>query len=214
MNRRRLPPAIVAVASSLTLGWAASGCSLGEGQGSVTSTELNVLDCWDGGFDLGPDFFAAVPYRRTLTIRVQHGGDLEEVSDGLLVLVDDIDKVQAALETPLRVGLPIGVRPVGVPIVFDPNPPLLHVSLYLNRSCHAQNSTLYSTAGTMTFHAIFSGDMNEPVVSKRLTSADFADITMADPRDMAPDGTVLNTSHIAGSFSFYFQRGQPAQPFP
>lgn len=193
---------------------AAGGCSFADGQGSVTSQDLTVPDCYAGQFDLAPDFFGAVAYRRTLTIRVQHGGDLEEVSDGLLVLVDDIDRVAASLGTPMKVGLPIGVRPVGEPIVRDPDPPLLHLSLYLNRSCHAQNSTLYSVAGTVTFHAIFNGDLSESDRDKRLTHAEFSDVTVADPREKDANDAYVNASHIAGSFRFYFQRGQPAQPFP
>jgi hypothetical protein len=206
MNRA---PVLVAVTVLLGL-----GCSLGEGEGQVYSDKLAVEGCWNGPFDLTPDFFAAVPYRRTLDLRIQHGGDLEEVSDGLTVLVDDIDAVAAQREMPLAVGLPVGVRPIGVPIVYQPDPPTVHLTLYLHRSCHAQNSALYSTGGTITFHAIFNGDPSEADAEKRLTYAEFSDITVADPRNMAQDGTVRDESHVRGYFRFYFQRGQPAQPFP
>ncbi|MDB4995449.1 MAG: hypothetical protein JWM74_2881, partial [Myxococcaceae bacterium] len=47
-------------------------CSLGEGQGVITGT-LNVPNCWSGKFDLHPDFFAGVPYRDSLTLRIQNG---------------------------------------------------------------------------------------------------------------------------------------------
>jgi hypothetical protein len=191
-----------------------AGCSLGEGEGAVSSDKLSVEGCWNGPFELNPDFFGAVPYRRTLDIRVQHGGDLEEVSDGVMVLVDDIDAVANSLGVPSRVGMPAGVRPIGVPVVKDPAPPIVHLTLYLNRSCHAQNTALYSTDGTVTFHSIFNGDPNEADADKRLTHGEFSDVTVADPRDMAADGTVRNASHIRGWFRFYFQRGQPAQPFP
>jgi hypothetical protein len=193
---------------------AVSGCSLGEGDGVVRSEKLSVEGCWAGQFSLVPDFFAAVPYRNTLNIRVQHGGDLEEVSDGMTILVDDIARVEANLGTPLRLGQPASVTPPGVPVVHDPDPPIVHATLYLHRSCHAQNSALYSVGGSIVFHAIFNGDPNETDADKKLTYAEFSDITMADPRDMAPDGTIRNPSHVAGWFKFYFQRGQPAQPFP
>jgi hypothetical protein len=191
-----------------------AACSLGEGEGHVSSNQLLVEGCWGGQFDLGPDFFAAVPYRNTLNIRVQHGGDLEEVSDGMTVLVDDIDRVEASLGTPLAVGQPPGVTPPGVPVVRNPDPPIVHATLYLHHACHAQNSALYSVGGTIVFHSIFDGDPNESDAEKKLTYAEFSDIVVADPRDMAPDGTVLRTSHLEGWFKFYFQRGQPAQPFP
>lgn len=210
-----LKPLVLMAAALASFG--AAGCSLGEGEGEVQSDKLFADGCWKGPFDLNPDFFAAVPYRRTLDVRVQHGGDTEEVSDGITVLVDDIDRVQASLGTPLKVGLPVGVTPPGVPITPDPDPPIVHLTLYLHRSCHAQNAALYSIDGTITFHSIFDGDPNETDAEKKLTDAEFADITVADPRDEPPGGGAIpaeRTSHLRGWFRFYFQRGQPGQPFP
>jgi len=196
-------------AAALALAVALSACSLGEGEGQVSSDSLNVTNCWSGPFQLNPDFFAAVPYRRTLSIRVQRGGDTEEVSDGIVVLVDDIDKVRQSLDQPLRVALPPSIVPPGQPIVPDPNPAIIHLTLYLQRSCHAQNSVLYAIDGQMTFHDIFNGDPTETNASEMLTDAEFPDVIVADPREPQPV-----TSHIRGRFKFYFQRGQPAQPFP
>lgn len=196
----------------------ASSCSLGEGEGEVKSDRLVVGGCWTGPFDLGPDFFAAVPYRDTLQIRVQRGGDLEENSDGLLALVDDIGFVRAHLDEPIEVGLSPAVTAPGVPVTADPDPPKVHLTLYLHESCHAQNSALYAVAGTITFHAIFNGDPNETNASEKLTDAEFADVTFADPRDLATPGSAeidpAKASHVRGRFRFYFQRGQPGQPFP
>jgi hypothetical protein len=184
-------------------------CSLGDGEGEVASDWLTVADCWSGPFQLNPDFFAAVPYRRTLSIRIQHGGDTEEVSDGIVVLVDDIDEVRRHLGEPLKVGLPPSIVPPGQPIVADPDPPIIHLTLYLQRSCHAQNSVLYATDGQMIFHSIFNGDPNETNATQMLTDAEFPDVTVTDPRGNPPVA-----SRVRGRFKFYFQRGQPAQPFP
>jgi hypothetical protein len=198
----------------------ATACSLGEGEGEIHSDALNVADCWNGPFELGPDFFAAQPYRETaLSIRVQHGGDTEEVSDGAIVLVDNIQTVRAAIaanpNATFKVGLPPSVVPPGFPVVADPDPPLVHLTLYLHRSCHAQNSALYSVSGTITFHALFNGDLSETDAAQKLTHADFDDIVVGDPRNRDPaSSTVKDTSHVRGNFKFYFQRGQPAQPFP
>jgi hypothetical protein len=188
---------------------AMQACSLGEGEGEVSSDWLTVSNCWSGPFQLNPDFFAAVPYRRTLNIRVQRGGDTEEVSDGIVVLVDDIDRVRQQLGVPLRVAQPPNVVAPGQPIVADPNPAIIHLTLYLQRSCHAQNSVLYATDGQIIFHDIFNGDPTETNASEMLTDAEFPDVTVADPREAQPV-----TSRIKGRFKFYFQRGQPAQPFP
>jgi len=196
-----------------------AACSLGEGEGDIKSTQLQVNGCWNGQFELTPDFFAAVPYRNTLSIRVQHGGDTEEVSDGAIILVDDIQKVRDHIATqpnvPLRVAQPPSIVPPGFPIVPDPDPAIVHVTLYLHRACHAQNSALYSVDGHIVFHSIFDGDINETSAAQKLTDAEFNDISVGDPRDRLPGtDTIPNTSLIQGFFRFYFQRGQPAQPFP
>ena len=196
-----------------------SACRIGEGEGEVSSEKLHVTGCWNGQFELRPDFFGAVPYRRTLAIRVQHGGQHEEVSDGVIILVDDIDRVRAHIAqspgAPLRVGLPPAVVPPGVPVVSDPDPPLVHLTLYLHRACHAQNSALYSISGGIVFHSIFNGDLNESNDNEKLTEAEFDDITVGDPRERDPaSGAVMNVSHVKGRLRFYFRRGQPAQPFP
>jgi hypothetical protein len=194
-------------------------CTIGEGEGELNSDKLAVSGCWNGPFQLAPDFFAAVPFRRTLTIRVQHGRETEEVSDGAILLVDDIDKVREHIATqpgvPMRVAQPPSIVPPGYPIVPDPNPSLVHLTLYLHRACHAQNSALYSIDGNITFRSIFNGNLRETNEREKLTEAEFDDITVADPRDRVLGGdTVLNVSHIRGRLKFYFQRGQPAQPFP
>jgi hypothetical protein len=202
-------------ALALALGLAMCGCAVGEGEGAVTSDELRVNDCYTGPFDLHPDFFAAVPdQEKTLLIRVQRGDNLEEQSDGLSVLVNDLQTLRGQLETPIEVGLPAGVRPPGVPVVFNPNPPKVSLALYLHNTCHAQTGTLYALSGQITFHALFSGDRNEEDAEDRLTDAEFTAV-FADPRELGSDGLVPAEaqSTVSGYFRFYFQRGQPAQPF-
>jgi hypothetical protein len=194
----------------------AGGCAVGEGDGSVSSERLVVQDCWTGPFDLHPDFFAAnSDLGKTLLIRVQRGDNLEEQSDGLKVLVNDLQNVRERLEEPLEVGLPPGVSPPGVPIVFNPNPPKVSLALYLHNTCHAQTGTLYALSGQITFHALFSGDRNEENAEERLTDAEFSAV-FADPRRMGsdPQANAELQSQVNGHFRFYFQRGQPAQPFP
>src|SRR5262245_19369020 len=108
------------------------GCSLGQGEGEVESDKLIAKECWDQGFDLGPNFFAAVP-GASLQIRVQRGNDLEEVSDGLLVLVDDVEAIRKGfLKQELPVSLPSGAIPPGTTLdtpVQGEHP--VHISLYL-----------------------------------------------------------------------------------
>jgi len=200
---------------ALPLGLLALGCTVGEGEGWVRSEHLFVQNCWNGPFDLQPDFFAANPARSgALIIRVQKGDNLEEFSDGLVVVVTNLAEARAAAGGTLEVGLPPGVSPPGVPVVFDPDPPRVSLAVYMHQSCHVQNATVYSIAGTITFSSLFSGDPNEDEADERLTEATF-DATFADPRllvgDAASDPDVQ--SRVTGHFRFFFQRGQPAQPF-
>jgi hypothetical protein len=194
------------------------GCTVGEGHGEVKSDALFIEECWNGAFSLDPDFFGAYPYREeTLLIRVQRGDNIEHVSDGLTVLVNDLQDLRKRLNEPLQVGLPPGVSPPGVPIEKNPNPPPVSLALYLHNTCHLENSTIYSVSGTITFSSLFSGDINESSSEKRYTSATF-EAKFADPRelvksDAADPASAKLTSTVTGNFAFFFQRGQPAQPF-
>jgi hypothetical protein len=237
--------ALIGLSALLATLPATTGCSLGQGTGDVSSDALFAHACWGeppasatapavgAPYDMLPDFFAAVPYRKTLQIRVQRGTDLTEVSDGLEVLIDDVDAIRATIPrddadggvanpTEFRVAVPPGVYPPGSPTVPPPdvvaNPPLVHMSLYLQRSCHNQNVILYSVDGKITFTALFDADPNETSAQEKLTTAafdvqfgDLHDVPLGDyPRDV-PAGL---QSRVTGHFSFYFERGQPGQPFP
>ena len=163
-RRSRLAGFVLAIALAT---WVAPGCSLGEGLGTVTGT-LDVPNCWSGGFDLKPTFFAAVPSSSgtlgtseatsadALQLRIQNGGDFESFSDGLAILVDDAGEVRgdplvdggaprpSLLNTNLAVSLATGVVPVGVPITPVANPGIVHATLYLEKTCRTQNVALYA----------------------------------------------------------------------
>ena len=190
------------------------GCTVGEGHGNVTTERLYLQGCWNGPFNLQPDFFAANPYRReALLIRVQRGDNNQEASDGLTVIVNDLNAVKAKLGTPIPVGLPPGVVPPGQP-ASGGETPLVSMSIYLHQTCHEQNSATYSVSGSITFESIFNGDPNEEDSALRLTQATFT-AKFADPRELlgAVDPAAVTSEDVIGDFSFYFQRGQPAQPF-
>jgi hypothetical protein len=141
----------------------APACSLGSGSGTCSGT-LDVPDCWSGSFNLHPDFFAAVPgatpeYPQTsndaLQIRIQHGGDYETFSDGIIILVDDAGEVRgdndsnnnprpSLLNEALVVSLPPSVVPSGVPITPVSSPRIVSAALYLGNTCRTQNDALYA----------------------------------------------------------------------
>jgi len=199
-----------------------SACvSVGEGTGEAVSDSLVARDCWNDPFDLKPDFFAADPFRDTMHIRIQRGSDILEFSDGIVILIDEVEEVRSNLGQTLEVTLPAGVAPPGVAVgtvcggascVSS-----IHVALYLLDSCHAQNVVLYATEGTVSFSKLFSGDLDEKDAAEKLSEGEF-DVLVGDPRDIVLDGpdagTIPNQSRVQGNFRFFFQRGQPAQPFP
>ena len=217
-----------------------AGCSVGEGNGQVTSENLLVPDCWNGQFDLEPSFFAANPFENTVTLRIQRGTDSSEVSDGVLILLQDVERIrEELLGQPIALGLPAGVSPPGFALQSSGAPPLASLVLYLNRTCHVQNRSLYALDGTITFSALFSGDRNEDQSDDRLTAGSFqatvvspADLQLpnvdTDPTDNtdSADNQVVSESNpglaypaaraseLEGNFHFFFQRGSPGQPFP
>jgi hypothetical protein len=167
---------------------------------------------------------------------VQRGNDLEEVSDGLSVLIDDVPKIRERVRAQqatgstdpveLCVALPPGVAPPGsavggatCPKCAEGEEPLVHMSLYLHRSCHNQNTVLYAVCGTVMFRALFSGDPQEKDAAEKFTDVPAFDVVVGDPHDVPLGGSPLDipeelTSRLQGFFSFYFERGQPGQPFP
>jgi hypothetical protein len=200
------------------------GCSVGQGEGFVRSDNLFVDNCWEGTLDLKPNFFAANPFADTLTIRVQRGEQEIQVSDGFVMLVNDVTEIRAShLGTSLPLGLPLAVTPLGYPLPEVPVPPAASMSLYFNNSCRGQNAELMAVGGTVRFERLFSGDANEENAEDRLTEGSF-EALMADPRDAIPrpagaEGPPFTypddrTSLVTAEFSFVFHRGTPAQPFP
>lgn len=195
------------------------GCSLGPGEGEVRSELLTVEGCSNGPLDLAPNFFAADSYGGAVKLRLQRGDLHEEASDGFLVLVRDASSIAPSGDEPgllgeeLTVGLPEGVRPPGAPILGG-SPPAVSMVLYLNDSCDDQNVSVYSVSGTIRFSSLWNGDATARG-EDGLTEATF-DGEFADSRALAAlvDGGEVATSRIEGAFRFYFQRGQPAQPFP
>jgi hypothetical protein len=101
-----------------------------------------------------------------------------------------------------------------VPVVLDPDPPKVSLHLYLHRTCHTLTGTVHALSGDIVFRSVFSGDINEDDADERLTDAVFTG-TFADPRLIPPvgDPDPMVMSQVTGNFRFYFQRGQPAQPF-
>jgi len=68
----------------------------------------------------------------------------------------------------------------------------------------------------IAFTHVFNGNLDEGNASERLTAGCF-NVYFADPRDGAPGGlgpAPPCRGHVKGTFSFFFERGRPSQPFP
>ncbi len=142
--------ALVGVVAAVAIAPLVASCTVGGGQGSVTGT-LFVPDCWSGKFDLQPDFFAASPYRNTVTLRIQRSSDLQNFSDGASILVNDVTTVRTTmLGQPLKMALPPDVTPPGVPVTANPDPPLVQFALYLQRTCRPETPGLYAVEEATT----------------------------------------------------------------
>ncbi len=183
---------------------AASGCSVGVGQGTVQGT-VSAPGCnlSEAPLSLRPTFFSAEaiddpadPHGSFLTIRIQHGSDGELISDGIDILVPDSAEVQQSqLDQALQVG--VTGQDVGM-------------NLFLNDTCPAgldkQAVNYLGVSGTITFRSIYAPSVNTSSVE---IAGSFTNVHLVD-RTRPSD----RWATIDGSFRFLFNRGQPAQRFP
>jgi len=75
---------------------------------------------------------------------------------------------------------------------------------------------LGSGKSLISFTSVANGKLDEETAAERLIAGCF-DVYLADPRERAPGGLgppPKCRGHIKGTFSFFFERGRPAQPFP
>lgn len=189
--------------SALALGAAllAAACSVGNGTGEAIGPVVAPdCDVDEPMYDLQPSFFSGEVTGEQMNIRVQRGSDIEGFADGIMIAVRDVNEV---FET--RIGLPI--------VIDDDYDTLVQMILYLNETCktgfpdefRSQPLILHGVGGTITFRAIYAPDI-EPGAT--LTEATFEGVEFRDRDDPERSAT------MTGSFSFFYQRGSPAQRFP
>ena len=73
-----------------------------------------------------------------------------------------------------------------------------------------------SGKSVITFTSVSNGKLDEETAAERLNAGCF-DVYLADPREASPGGLGPPPpcrGHLRGSFSFFFERGRPSQPFP
>lgn len=182
----------------LTVGCALSllglGCANGEGEGEVTGAVF-APECGidDATWDLRPNFFVQDTNMNTAVIRVQHGSDYQDRSDGLVISIGDLEEVGANLGVPFDLA--------------DPESPIA-ITLTLAGTCQPgrrdPSVVLLARAGTITFEALHDPRSD----SGPETRATFSGVTMDDGEEPP------STATLVGNFSFLFARGRPGQRFP
>ncbi len=123
----------------------------------------------------------------SLQLRIQHGGDYQVFSDGLIILVDDAGEVRgdptsngtprpSLLGQPLVVALPAGVTTPDVPLTPKGLQSIVHANLYLDATCRTQNDALYALAAVTTNP---DGSCSQPDGGDPPLSCDGASVTGA-----------------------------------
>ncbi len=198
------------VAIVLAIACVSFACSVGQGTGSAHG-HVVIPDCRldDPGYELRPDFFVAdfvddprttAGYqRRIMQMRMQRGSYGEQASDGITLLVRDVDEIAG------QIGLPMSVAVDGP----------VQMTLYLGQTCPSglPRGTFFTlpaylgaTTGTITFDAIYAPDIAPD--SLRI-AAHFENMRFEDA-----DSPSTRFAELDGDLTFFYQRGRPAQHFP
>lgn len=204
-----------ALAASMSL-----GCAIGKGEGQAESDDLFVDGCADGPYSLDPNYFTAENIGDSQLIRVQNGNNTLDNSDGVFLIVSRVEElVESGLGRAQPVFLSPELVPEGVPVAPAGSGPRVSLSLHLGETCEKEVVALQAISGTVTLDALYTGLSETAPKKDRLTAGSF-DVIIADPRTLVPDDTTpegyssSEASHLTGSFSFTYRKGQPAQAFP
>lgn len=185
-------------------------CSVGQGRGAIEGP-LRISDCQlqVPNYQLGPTFFTAdfvdnpgdSETRRMVTLRIQNGSFEATASDGIYVLIRDVNMLSR--------------EQLGVPIdVVDAHDAPVQMTFYAGETCPAGFPEefwrvpviLDAVSGTITFESVHAPDVDEDQFEFR---ARFDQVRFID--EGRPDD---RNATLTGWFDFLYQRGRPAQAFP
>ena len=174
-----------------------ASCAKGSCDAQATA-QIWAPDCGLEGeqIELGPNFCAMQPSASVeiIDIVVQRGSDLKSYSDGISVFIDDPEMVKESM--------------LGTEIELGGFGPEVSLTLYMNETCPgvARIPVVYTAvSGTIRFDELFvpwSDNTTEE------TRAVFTNVELNDRQDTEERRAVLD-----GEFSFFFERGMPAQFF-
>ena len=224
MRPLRLALALLVVAG---VGAGAMACAVGQGSGDVAGAIVLPVCKKDlSNYDMGANFFAAEASGDQLLIRIQEGGGFQEYADSLTILVHDVAgtlaKIDAAADHSWTYDVQLERLPGAAPWTPAPD---VQMSLSLRGTCGQPiysagdqiQVVLAAISGKITFTNIFNGDINTRDTNAKRISGTFDNVHLVDPREgdaTVPDAQRTEYGTISGSFSFFYQRGGPAQNFP
>lgn len=191
----------------------AATCSTGAGDGRVWgSVDLPGCVGEQDDFDMEVDFFAADWFNGTLTIRLQHGGQNQAFSDGIILRVSDPDlfadapgeTFEVTVVPDLDAFLEQGPD-AGIPSTAPGSP--VRATLYLNETCPGNRFGFTDGAGEISFDNIYVPDE-----SKRIRGR--FHLRFVDPRHWESPEETGPGADLQGEFDFNYTRGSPAQTFP
>lgn len=192
------------------------GCKEGTGTGNVHGfVSIKSCSLESDNFNLNVDFFAATYSDNTLLIRLQHTGDLQTFTDGLVLEIRDVKSVFENPGTPLEIRLEpsveefleTGLTGIGdnshVPMTPHESP--ARATLYLNDTCPGNRLAFTDGAGVLTFDSIY-------YPNKKTLIEGSLDLTFIDPRSYE-DGKVTDSASMSGTFRFHYDRNPQEQTF-
>ncbi|MCP4600706.1 MAG: hypothetical protein GY847_09270 [Proteobacteria bacterium] len=191
-----------------------ASCSTGAGDGKVFgAVHLPSCGIESDDYDMEIDFFAADYFDNSLTIRLQHTGQEPTFSDGVILVIRDVEKIAESVQD---INHDVSIEPsietfiengpdAGEPTYVSDNP--AEVALYLNETCPGNRLAFSNGAGSFTMESIYV-----PGEQKRIKGSfhfEFIDHRYwKSPDDFGPYADIL------GEFDFNYTRGKPAQVFP
>ncbi|MBK7150400.1 MAG: hypothetical protein IPL19_12350 [Sandaracinaceae bacterium] len=180
----------LAVALTLCLGACANGEGEGEVSGSVSAPECGIDDT---AWELRPDFFVQDPWENTAVIRVQRGSNYQDLSNGLVISISDVEEVRGSF------GTPIDLSAEDSPVT---------ITLTLDGTCRPARRdpsvVLIARSGTITFTALYDPRSDDGPE----TTATIDGLVMDDGEEEP------STAELSGYFTFLFARGRPGQRYP
>lgn len=193
-DRSRWAVRRVVLGIGLVLAVPLTSCAGGEGDGEISGAVF-VPECGidNTEWELRPNYFAQDPWENTALLRVQHGSNYQDLSNGLVISIRDVEAVRASF------GTPIDLAAEDTPVT---------ITLTLDGTCRPRRRDpsvlLIARAGTITFDALYDPRADDG----RETSATIDGMVMDDGEDPA------STAELSGYFTFLFARGRPGQRYP